>query len=166
MKRKTIFIFTWCFLIVNAVYSQKVISNLGFELLDAKGGVISWYTSHSEHYEIKLDTSVSYTGKCSLLLEYRTDTDTISDNRFAFGNSFIGSSIIKSKRLINISAYIKSQNFAAGYAGIGVRLESKQGTILFETNSYEQNPISTTDWTRVSVELPLTPDVKVLCLNR
>lgn len=107
MNDKIIFLSIWCFITTLTGYGQQVIRNLDFEQVDAKGSIIGWYMENSGRYEIKLDTAIFYEGKCSISIEYISDTDTVSDARFANGGSFIISPTIKLKRLISISAYRK-----------------------------------------------------------
>ncbi|WP_270087405.1 hypothetical protein [Sphingobacterium sp. SYP-B4668] len=137
---------------------QEIVRNLGFEQLDPNGRLIGWeFGNTKQKYQMKLDTAISHTGRCSFSIEM--PSDTVLDRGIAGASSIFIASSLKSKKNIKIAAYIKTENLVDGVAAVGMRLNGENGPI-HELNSNDQSPKGTSDWKMVEIELPLTAQVQ------
>jgi AraC family transcriptional regulator len=137
--------------------AQQVARNLGFENVDASGNVLSWEIGNTKKkYIVRLDTAVAHSGKCSFVIEMGDD---IADRGFAGASTLIMGSNIGSKRILRISAFIKTENLTDGIVGIGMQLNGANGP-LKEINSNAQSKPGTENWKKHIIELPITTDVQ------
>lgn len=153
---RRIFLILSC-LSVGSLKAQQVTRNLGFEYLNVKGYISSWDTdSGKDKYILKLDTTVAHSGKCSFYVASGKD----SSNRGNVGaTSYIISPNLSTKRILRITAYVKTRNLSDGVASIGMQLNGANSALRV-TNSNGQSKPGTENWKMHVIELPITPDVK------
>ncbi len=66
--------------------------------------------------------------------------------------------LLKGKKKLTISAYIKTEGVSEGVASIWMQLNGA-GRMVSDKNSDDQGGKGTADWTRYTIELPLTDEV-------
>lgn len=156
MKKVLLLIVMACFY-AGIVHGQKVVRNFGFEDIDSKGNILSWEPGNTKsNFVIKIDTTVARSGKRSFFIEA---ADTTKDRGAAGAGTSVFASNMGTKRIVRISAYIKTENLQDGMASIGLQLNGDNGSIR-ELNSNGQSPAGTANWKQHIIELRITPDVK------
>ena len=68
---------------------------------------------------------------------------------------------ISAKRILRITAYVKTENLSDGVASIGMQLNGAKGALQV-TNSNAQSKPGTENWKMHVIELRLTPEVKTV----
>lgn len=156
MKKLLITILPLIILSMN-VHAQEIIRNLGFEQIDPKGQILVWTPGNTkQQYHIGLDTSNFRTGKASFLVESIPNAG--SDLGVGGAENIIFSPILKSKKTVKVSGYIKTENITDGFAGMAVRLNGNN-TVIAQSDTGNDSKAGTNDWSLIEIELPLSPDV-------
>lgn len=145
------------FCIFTLVHGQRTIRNLGFEDLDTNGNLISWsmFWDANHKYFMSLDTAVFFEGKCSFIVSSYAE-----ENRGYLG----GSSIFKlpdlgGKKTFKVTAYLKTEDVRNGELNLGVQIDGADG-LINKISLDEKAPKGTTNWTKYSLEIPITFDTK------
>jgi len=140
------------------ISGQQVIRNLDFEDLDVVGRLVSWEIRNPNNsFQIQIDTTQSYSGNVSILLE----SNILDSKRRGAANAF---SIIKSPNLnqrssIKVTGYMKTEDLEDGTAFIGLQMNGAKG-IVSEVNTAQKNIKGNTPWTEYSIEGIITSDVE------
>ncbi|MGX5820700.1 hypothetical protein ACWKWU_21070 [Chitinophaga lutea] len=156
MKLHALFPVACALLLSHTASGQRILRNLSFEYIATDGGVPSWEFGNSKRqYQINIDTTQAHTGACSMLVEPLRDAE--ADRGKAGGFSTVMGDGLFARRKVRISAYIKTENLAGGEALLGLELHGEQGSIA---QAGSKSPQGTTEWTKYTVELPLTINVE------
>lgn len=135
-----------------AILSSKIFSqqylNLDFETSTPTGSAIGWYQG-GQGYEVKVDTTVFYSGKKSLRMV------KLSNGGFGLGTLTFPIDDAKGKHL-RYTSYIKTEGITNGYAGLWWRVDGKDKNKMqgFD-NMAGRGPSGTTPWTRYSIEMDI-----------
>ncbi|MGE9314223.1 hypothetical protein ACLOAU_21390 [Niabella sp. CJ426] len=137
--------------------SQKVIRNYSFEDIDALYRPIGWSPQSSDKkYSFVLDTSVAKAGKISIRITLQPNT--VPDKNIGLCNTILLNSFFKDNHKITISAYVKTDGLTIGGASIWMQLNGSR-SIISDKNSDKNASRGTTEWTKHTIELPLTDEV-------
>lgn len=135
-----------------AILSSKILSqqylNLDFETSTPDGKAIGWYQG-GQGYEVKVDTTVFYSGKKSLRMV------KLSEGGFGLGTLTFPIDDAKGKH-IRYTGWIKTEGITNGYAGLWWRIDGKDKNRMqgFD-NMAGRGPSGTTPWTRYSIEMDI-----------
>lgn len=135
--------------------TETIYLNLDFEETVWQGTVQGWYTG-GRGFQVKSDDTVVYSGKTSLCIEgvKKNQSFGVSSRTFPIADA-------RGKR-IRLSGYIKTLNVSDGWAGIWLRVDSKDENGNHKTeffdNIMERGPKGTTQWTQYVIESDVISD--------
>lgn len=141
-------------LLIGGVLLQAQIKNPGFEVIE-NGQATDWKYNAQAPFHIKIDNSTKYSGSNSLLISSETtqpnNTQTFSQ-RVAIP--------WKGLRLIELNAYIKSEN-TNGNIIFWNQVRKDEKTMLDFANSNMQDKVNiNTDWKKYTLKFTLDDDAK------
>jgi len=146
---KNYFLIILTLIAFNTFYAQKYL-NLDFETSTPTGNAIGWYQG-GKGYEVKVDTTVYYSGRKSLKMV------KISSNENGFGLGTLTFPIGDAKgKHLRFTGYIKTENITSGYAGLWWRVDGndpnkRQG---FD-NMAGRGATGTSDWKQYIIEMDI-----------
>lgn len=127
--------------------------NLDFENVLPNGQAIGWYQG-GDGYEVKVDTTVYYSGRKSLRMK------KISEGSFGVATTNFPVVEAKGKHL-RYTGYIKTEGITEGYAGLWWRVDGKiQGKSLGFDNMLNRGVVGTTDWKQYTIEMDIDTAAK------
>ena len=154
---KTLFISIFTLFVSDYCFSQIVIRNYGFEDFDAVGRLIGWSPQNTNgHYMIGPDPQ-AHTGGVSILIAPKPDAP--ADRGTGLCNTVLTRNLLEGKKKVTITAYIKTEDLSDGIASIWMQLNGPGG-IISDKNCDDKSAKGSSDWTKYSIELPLTGDVQ------
>lgn len=154
---KTLSIFTIALFVSSYCFSQTVIRNYGFEDFDVVGRLISWAPQNSNGQYIIGPDRQAHSDSISILIMPKSDVQ--ADRGTGLFNTVLTKNLLEGKRKVTITAYIKTEDLADGIASIWMQLNGPGG-IIADKNCDDKSPKGNSDWTKYSIELPLTVDVQ------
>lgn len=134
------------FMSCNSLISKPKPYNLNFEMTH-KDSAIGWYSSNqkiNDSYKSSLDSKTVKEGRYSASISFVGDSPSGSSWFQTINDPFPGDSI-------TISGYIKTENVTEGYAGLWMRMDP----FVALDNMENRGIRGTTDWTKLSITLPL-----------
>lgn len=138
-------------------YAQTIVRNYGFENFDAMGRLIGWSPQNTQgQYSIR-PVSPAHTGTVAMLIASKPDAT--AQRGTGLCNTLLGRDLLQGKKKVTISAYIKTEDLADGTASIWMQLNGPRG-IIADKNCDDQSSQGHSDWTRYTIELPLTGEVQ------
>lgn len=126
--------------------------NLDFENILPDGKVVGWYQG-GKGYEVKIDTSVSYSGKNSMRIK------KVSEGKSNITSTIFPLEFAKGKHIC-YSGYIKTDGLNDGYARLWWRVEGKEGKVLKLDNMYGGGATGTTNWKKYTIEVDVDTAAK------
>ncbi len=142
MKKVGIFIVVS---LLSLVVSGQTIHNLDFEIVE-QGQAKDWQNFGEGKYTLKVDTTVSKSGKNSGYIEFIDETSGYKAWSYDIPAVYQGNRI-------KLTGYIKTENVTDGYAGLWMRIDP---SVAFD-NMSSRGIKGTTDWTKYEIELALKP---------
>jgi len=144
--RAILLLLIMCFMSIEACAQSKIDLedlNLDFEQLagEKPGG---WVTYGSGNYQIAVDSSIVFSGKNSVCIEYSGDAPDFKAWALNFSPDFGG-------KQIKLTGYIKTENVSDGYAGLWMRIDP---SVAFD-NMQNRGITGSTDWTQYEITLNL-----------
>lgn len=138
--------------------AQNVIRNFSFENVDCNNQPIGWrpQVTRPNAYLIKLNPGGGHEGNCAVSIA--SNSTYTGEKAVALFNTMIWGNGLAEKDSIKVSAYIKTRNVEEGVASIWMQLNGN-GKIIRDINIDKTGISGNTDWTRVEIALPLSPDV-------
>jgi erythromycin esterase len=119
--------------------------NLDFEKANSKGEPKGYFMG-LPGYKCYIDTTIFFSGKSSLCVEYTTG----NQYKFIAVSRTFPIADIRGKKF-KFSMYIKTDS-VTGYGGYYIRADGKDSTLAF-VNNEEKSPKGTTGWTKYSSEI-------------
>jgi C-terminal processing protease CtpA/Prc len=129
-------------------------TNLGFEQVDAKSGrPLGWQVGDGGGaYRAAADSLVHQEGRYSLRLAAE---GSAARSATAYGVATQQVPVTFRGKILKLSAYLKTDKVAQGYAGLLLRVDGLNGPLALD--NMHQNPVrGTTDWQQYTVTVPLT----------
>lgn len=145
MYFKKIVLLLFLFFMSHSLNAQKYL-NLDFEKSGINDSPKGWATGN-EGYTVRVDSTVSVSGKRSLCIQ------KISDGSFGVANSSFPVSLAKGKKL-KYTGYIKTENVTGECAGLWWRVDGASGPLGFD-NMNGRGPTGTTGWTKYTIEMQI-----------
>jgi hypothetical protein len=140
----------------NAQYNQY---NFGFEDYDENKFPKNWLNWSGKDYTLRIDESVKYNGKASLLIEQTGEKIPNS-----FGTAGYPVPAIYGGKEIEVRAYMKLENIQNGPIGLMLRIDGNTSSLGFD-NMQQKNIQGTSDWTQYSVKLSLPEGAKTIYIG-
>jgi C-terminal processing protease CtpA/Prc len=126
---------------------------------NGRNGALSadWFTFYG-NYIIAKDSTIKHNGRSSLSIK-SPEGILIKQGITAltFASDFVG-------KTVELRGYLKVKDVKGGYAGLFLRADGENGGLFFDFMS-KQQLIGSKDWTRYSVKLPLTENVKKIWIG-
>jgi C-terminal processing protease CtpA/Prc len=161
---KTCWLFLAFFLLHAASWAQPVSqpTNLGFEQVDGRSGrPLGWQIGDGDgNYQALADSLVRHEGHYSLRLaalgsSRSTKLAAVAAQQLPI--TFRG-------KTLTLSAYLKTDKVAQGYAGLLLRVDGARGPLAIDNMS--KHPVrGTTDWQQYAVTVPLTNEAQSIYLG-
>lgn len=144
--------------LTTTTFSQIVVRNFSFEHFDPLYRSVGWAPQNTKgQYIIALDTvAAARSGKHAVIITPKPRAESVRGT--ALWNTVLAPNLLKGKKKLAISAYIKTEGVSEGVASIWMQLNGN-GRIVADKNSDDPGGKGTTDWTRYTIELPLTDEV-------
>ncbi len=142
MKRVVIFMLLSLW---SLIALSQTIHNLDFEIVE-QGQAKDWQNFGNGKYILKLDTTVSKSGKNSGYIEFTDGTAGFKAWAYNIPAIYQGDKI-------KLTGYIKTEDVTDGYAGLWMRIDP---SVAFD-NMNSRGIKGTTDWTKYEIELNLKP---------
>ena len=137
----------------NGQGSQKY--NLNFEQnVDSLKLPVGWGRWGNQDYQINIDSSVSISGKYSIVIN--SSGDTLPR---AFGCIYHKLPANFLAQTITLTGYMKTENVSGGFAGLLLRVDG-DGSVLAFDNMQRQNINGTNDWKQYKITLPFSSEAK------
>ncbi|WP_018627658.1 energy transducer TonB family protein [Niabella aurantiaca] len=140
-----------------AAKPPEIIRNYGFEYFDAQFKIVSWVPQNTKNGYIIVPTPSARSGIVSLLIMSKRNIE--GERGSGLFNTIITKNVLDGKKKVTISAYIKTENLEDGAASLWMQLNGKTG-IISDKNSDDKTARGNSDWTKYTIELPLTADVQ------
>lgn len=159
---KTCWLFLAVFLLHAASWAQPTSqpTNLGFEQVAAKSGQpLGWYTGGAG-YQAVADSLVHHEGRYALRLT--AVAPARSPKAFGVATQLVPIALMG--KTIQLTGYLKTDQVAQGYAGLWLRIDGPQGTLLLDNMS--QRPVQgTTDWQQYTITLALPAEAQAIAFG-
>jgi C-terminal processing protease CtpA/Prc len=156
---KTCWLFLTFLLLHTASWAQTISqpTNLGFEQVDVRSGrPLSWQMSDGDgSYQALADSLVHHEGHYSL----RLAAVSSSHSAKSYGIAAQQLPVTFRGKTLKLSAYLKTDKVAQGYAGLLLRVDGTQGRLAID-NMSKQPVRGTTDWQQYAVTVPLTNEAQ------
>jgi len=146
--------------------------NLDFETAtqEGPGGAPDGWFAGGTGYDATLDLDVVHSGAQSLRLASRNDPDPQSDQRSQRGGGFgvatrkVPVAPARGKRL-RLSGYLKTDEVTGDGAGLWMRVDGPNRSVLAFDNMEGRRVTGTTDWTRYEIVLPVDESAVAIYLG-
>ncbi len=147
--KKSILTFLILFVSITAYCQTKeYISKLNFDFENiANGSPVGWNNFGSSNYTLALDSTTIKSGKYSASIEFKEGNQDFKAWAFTIPDNYKG-------KKITLTAYLKTENVADGYAGLWMRIDPN---IAFD-NMNKKGVKGTTDWTKYEITLNMNPE--------
>lgn len=124
--------------------------NFGFEKISNQNGLPDgWFKWGMENFILKTDSVIKHSGSVSLLIE---PVGIKTEGSFGCVAYYVPAKYIGKE--IELRAFLKLQDVAAGQIGLMLRIDGENGGLQFD-NLMQEDIRGTSDWTMYSVKLPL-----------
>jgi erythromycin esterase len=128
--------------------------NLGFELRGTDGRAAAWGFG-GQGFEVVVDSQAPFAGQYSLRSRWVDATPySEASQRFAVATQPFSVSPAAGRKL-HFSGYIRTENIKTGYAGLWMRVDGPNNTVIAFDNMAQRPVRGTTPWTRYDIELPV-----------
>ncbi len=153
-----------CFCICNT-FSQNEESrlpfNFGFEQ-SSKAGKLpeGWFRWGTDDYNLKIDSSVTHSGKASVLIESTKNSikGSFGCIAYAIPADYLG-------KEIEVRAYLRVQDITDSEASLLLRIDDKNKNVLEVENGYQKNIQGSGYWNYYSVSLPFPAKAKTIYIG-
>lgn len=132
--------------------SKKIDFNLDFESTMNGTKLPVSYQEWGKDYLVVTDSTVSHTGKKSVLMQKVKDDAS-------FGCVAQGIPAVYKGNTIAIKGWLKLEGVKDGSAGLFLRIDGASGILQFD-NMLKEKIAGTTDWKEYAIELPLPEDAE------
>lgn len=137
--------------------------NGSFEKIDLKtnrpvGWTFGFGQAMEKAYPPKLDSVIKKEGKYSVLLEKKEAGSEYGVIGYTIAKKFKGSTI-------DLVGSMKTENVANGYAGLWMRLDGADGSIIKIDNMEKQGIRGTNDWKQYHIRLAYGDEVKSIAIG-
>jgi hypothetical protein len=125
--------------------AQLPVLNLDLEVID-QGKAKDWKEIGNDSYKFEIDSLIVKKGKYAVSIEFSQEGSEFGGLGWRLPHNYEG-------KKITLSAYIKTENVSAGYAGLWMSINPE---IAFE-NMEDVGITGTTDWKRYEISLDMNP---------
>ena len=131
--------------------------NLDFENTIVGAKIPVGYSEWGKDYLVVTDSTVSHTGKKSVLMQKVTPASQ-------FGAVMLAIPAVYKGKVIELKGWLKLDDVTNGYAGLVLRLDGMSKTLGFD-NMKKQNLTGTVGWVQYSVKLPLQEETETIYIG-
>ncbi|RZL64750.1 MAG: peptidase S41 [Pedobacter sp.] len=127
--------------------------NGGFEqqiMGKPKNWILNYAVNQDQGYKTIIDSTEKRTGKYSMLIEKISDKATYAAVGWATNQSYDG-------KVVEVTGYIKTKDITKGNAGLWMRVEGREGSLVAEFME-KQGPKGTTDWKKYQISFKYPKD--------